>query len=222
METKKSAAGAAPCGVIDLYAAYAKKEGLTLQQFRVLEAVGMQPECTQAALCVRLGVSKQRVNLLVRELAATGFLSFEKDPADGRRKRIRLAPRGEAALGAFGDENGAPDEGGGHTHTHVLPDGTTLTHTHGHGHGHTHENTKAVCDRLARCAGHLEKVRRMVEEGVDCSEVLIQLSAVKAAVNNAGKLILKDHIAHCVVDAIECGDSKTIDDLNRAIDQFIK
>jgi DNA-binding FrmR family transcriptional regulator len=62
----------------------------------------------------------------------------------------------------------------------------------------------------------------MVEAGEDCSEVLIQLSAVKAAINNTGKLILKDHIEHCLVDAIEHGDHQTVEELNKAIDQFIK
>ena len=52
-------------------------------------------------------------------------------------------------------------------------------HAHGiaHSHGHVHENQKAVVNRLARAIGHLEKVKRMVEEGHDCSEVLVQLAA---------------------------------------------
>ena len=62
----------------------------------------------------------------------------------------------------------------------------------------------------------------MVEEGRDCSEVLIQLSAVKAAINNTGKVILQDHIEHCIVDAIESGDHEALEELNKAIDRFIK
>ena len=61
-----------------------------------------------------------------------------------------------------------------------------------------------------------------VEAGEDCSKVLVQLSAVKASINSTGKLILKDHISHCVVDAIEHGDRETLEALNEAIDQFIK
>ena len=124
-------------------------------------------------------------------------------------------------------------------HTHILEDGTAVTHTHearhehspgtevhehdhGHTHTHTHENTKAVLNRLSRAIGHLESIRRMVEDGRDCSEVLIQLSAVKSAINNTGKVILQDHIQHCLVDAIESGDMETIEELNKAIDRFIK
>ena len=62
----------------------------------------------------------------------------------------------------------------------------------------------------------------MVEEGRDCSEVLIQIAAVKSAINNIGKIILQDHINHCVVDAVETGDKKILEDLSDAIDKFIK
>ena len=105
---------------------------------------------------------------------------------------------------------------------HVHSDGTVHTHAHGHGHYHHHENTKAVLNRLSRAIGHLESIKRMVEDGRDCSEVLIQLSAVKSAINNTGKVILEDHIKHCLVDAIESGDMEAIEELNKAIDRFIK
>lgn len=113
-----------------------------------------------------------------------------------------------------------------HTHApgeaHVHSDGTVHTHAHGHGHYHHQENTKAVLNRLSRAIGHLESIKRMVEDGRDCSEVLIQLSAVKSAINNTGKVILEDHIKHCLVDAIESGDMEAIEELNKAIDRFIK
>lgn len=89
-------------------------------------------------------------------------------------------------------------------------------------HNHEHENTKAVINRLSRAIGHLESVKKMVEDRRDCSEVLIQIAAVKSAVNNIGKVILQDHINTCVVNAVETGDKKVLEDLNRAIEQFIK
>lgn len=89
---------------------------------------------------------------------------------------------------------------------------------------HTHDpkEMKAVVNRLAKAIGHLEAVKGMVEDGRDCSEVLIQLAAVKSALNNTGKLILKEHISHCIVHAVENGDAQALEDLNRAIDQFMK
>ena len=109
-----------------------------------------------------------------------------------------------------------------HTHVHVLEDGTVIEHSHDHAHGHHHTNTKAVLNRLSRAIGHMESIKRMVEEGRDCTEVLLQLSAVKAAINNTGKIIQEDHIEHCIVDAVEHGDIKAIQELNKAIDRFVK
>jgi DNA-binding FrmR family transcriptional regulator len=81
---------------------------------------------------------------------------------------------------------------------------------------------KAIVNRLSRAIGHLESVKRMVEEGRDCSEVLIQLAAVKSAINNTGNEILKEHISHCIVDAVEHNDKQAIEELNHAIDKFMK
>lgn len=89
-------------------------------------------------------------------------------------------------------------------------------------HHHHHENTKAVLNRMNRAIGHMEAVRTMIEDGRDCSEVLIQIAAVRSAINNIGKIILEDHINHCVVDAIETGDDQVLKDLNDAINKFVK
>ena len=95
-------------------------------------------------------------------------------------------------------------------------------HMDSHSHGHVHENQKAVVNRLARAIGHLEKVKRMVEEGYDCAEVLIQLAAVRSALDNTGKVILQDHMRHCMVDAVAAGDLDAVDELCQAIDKFMK
>ena len=91
-----------------------------------------------------------------------------------------------------------------------------------HEHIHDPKEIKAITNRLAKAIGHLEAVKGMVENSRDCSEVLVQLAAVKSALNNTGKLILKEHIRHCIVHAIENGDHQALEDLNRAIDQFMK
>lgn len=91
-----------------------------------------------------------------------------------------------------------------------------------HSHTHTHTQTKAVVNRLSRAAGHLESVKRMVQEGRDCSEVLMQLAAVRSALNNTAQIILKDHIAHCLIDAVKSDDSSALDNLNKAIEQYLK
>lgn len=111
----------------------------------------------------------------------------------------------------------------GQVHIHKASDGTEYSHSHDNApeYKHSHQNTKMVLNRLSRAIGHLESVKRMVENGKDCSEVLIQLSAVIAALNNTGKVILKDHMEHCIVDAVKSGDETAIDNLAKAIDRFI-
>ncbi len=108
-----------------------------------------------------------------------------------------------------------------HVHSSLHENGVPHSHD-GHGHKHSPEHIKRVSNRLARAIGHLESVRKMVEDGRDCSEVLIQLAAVKSAINNTGKVILKDHLEHCIVDAVEHNDHTAIEELNRAIEQFLK
>lgn len=75
---------------------------------------------------------------------------------------------------------------------------------------------------MARIIGHMESVKRMIKDGRDCSEVLVQLSAVDAAIKSVSRVILKDHMEHCIVDAVKNGDEKSLDDLNKAIDQILK
>ena len=103
------------------------------------------------------------------------------------------------------------DHGDGHVHTHPVE------HDHGHEHGHVHTQTKAVLNRLSRAIGHLESVKRMVEDGRDCTEVLVQLAAVRSALSSTAKVILKDHLEHCVSDTQDAD----LQALNEAIDKFM-
>ncbi len=100
-----------------------------------------------------------------------------------------------------------------HTHDH--------DHEHEHGHTHSHEETKAVLNRMAKIIGHMQSVKRMVEDGRDCSEVLVQLAAVQSATRSVSKLILKDHMEHCIVDAVKEEDYEALEDLKNAIDKFL-
>lgn len=91
-----------------------------------------------------------------------------------------------------------------------------------HEHLHTHAHTKEVRNRLSRAIGHLESVKKMVEDGRDCSDVLIQLAAVRAALGAVSRVILKDHLEHCIVHAVESNDQAAIDELEHAIDKLIR
>ncbi len=112
------------------------------------------------------------------------------------------------------DHDHLHEEGVSHEHEH--------DHEHEHGHGHHHPNSKAVSNRLARAIGHLEAVKRMVDREEDCSEILTQLAAVRSAINNAGKVILMDHLNHCIVEAVEDQDYDKIKEFGDAIQKFVK
>ena len=109
-----------------------------------------------------------------------------------------------------------------YTHTH---DGVTHTHEDGH-HSHTHthdpQEIHKILNRFSRSIGHLESVRKMVERGEDCSDVLIQLAAVRGELNRISQLILKEHLTHCIADAIETKDTEAIDKMNEAIEKLIR
>lgn len=95
-------------------------------------------------------------------------------------------------------------------------------HNHNHTHTHTHENKKAVLNRMSRIIGHMQSIKTMVENDRDCSEVLIQLSAINSAVHGVSRVILKEHLSTCIVDAVREGDYESIEELNAAIDKFMK
>ena len=67
----------------------------------------------------------------------------------------------------------------------------------------------------------MNAIKTMIESGRDCSKVLIQLSAVRSEITNVSKVILKDHIDHCIVDDVKQNDESTMNNLINAIDKLI-
>lgn len=67
------------------------------------------------------------------------------------------------------------------------------------------ENKKQLGTRLKRAEGQIAGVRRMVEEGHYCVDILVQLSAAQAALAQIGKLVLAQHMNSCVKDAFTTG-----------------
>jgi CsoR family transcriptional regulator, copper-sensing transcriptional repressor len=79
-----------------------------------------------------------------------------------------------------------------------------------------------VAKRLARIAGHAASLKRLWDEGRECDEILTQISAVRAALEQVGKLILEHHIDHCVADAMEKGrPDEAVRDLKQALDRLL-
>jgi len=87
---------------------------------------------------------------------------------------------------------------------------------------HPHEHRHRVVNRLARIEGHVRAVSRMVEADASCPEVLVQIAAIRAALNSVGRIILEDHLKTCMVRAVEQGDfERAFVDLSHSLDQFI-
>jgi CsoR family transcriptional regulator, copper-sensing transcriptional repressor len=95
--------------------------------------------------------------------------------------------------------------------------------TASHRDANPHQHTKQVVDQLARSAGHVSSIKRMVEEGRPCPDVLVQLAAVRSAIDRAAKLILADHVESCLRDAAANGgaDDEWVS-LKQALDSFIR
>ena len=74
--------------------------------------------------------------------------------------------------------------------------------------------------RLAKIAGQIKAIDRMIDRDVPCEDVLSQINAAKSALNKVGQIVLEGHINHCVRDAIEQGDEKEIENFTKALERF--
>ena len=87
-------------------------------------------------------------------------------------------------------------------------------------HHHSPEEKKRQLNRLSRVIGHLQHVKRMIEEDRDCADVLMQLSATRSALTGLGKEIINEHITHCITHAVQDGDMQAIEEFQKAIEKF--
>jgi len=90
-----------------------------------------------------------------------------------------------------------------------------------HVHVHDPQEKRRQIGRLNRVIGHLEYVKRMLDNDEDCAQVLMQLSAARSALNGLGKEIINDHISHCIAHAMEEGDMESVKEFQRAIEKFL-
>jgi len=84
-----------------------------------------------------------------------------------------------------------------------------------------HSQKKRQMNRISRMVGHLEHVKKMIDNDEDCAQVLIQLSAIRSAMNGLGKEIIREHLDHCITHAIEDGDMEAVEDIEKALQQYL-
>lgn len=93
----------------------------------------------------------------------------------------------------------------------------------GHRHGPSYANDKAkILSRLRRIEGQVRGVERMVENDQYCVDVLTQMSSIISALRATGLLVLEDHIRGCVVGADKDDQEAVLDELNGAIERFVR
>lgn len=81
---------------------------------------------------------------------------------------------------------------------------------------------RSMINRLSRIEGQVRGIRKMVENNAYCPEILIQVSAVNAALNSFNKVLLAEHIRSCVAEDIREGKEETIDELVLILQKLMK
>lgn len=110
-----------------------------------------------------------------------------------------------------------------HQHDHLSITADTDTGS-GEAHPHVHdpESLRRIVNRLARIEGHIRGIRTMVEESRPCPEVLVQIGAVRGALDRVARIILDDHLTECISRAAEEGNiEQEIAELKAALDRFL-
>ncbi|HYA77546.1 MAG TPA: metal-sensitive transcriptional regulator [Verrucomicrobiae bacterium] len=85
-----------------------------------------------------------------------------------------------------------------------------------------HKRRKEVLDRLARIEGHVHGLKKMVNEDKTCPEILLQVAAIRAALNKVSRIVLEDHMETCMKEAVSSGDTEQhIEELKEALSKLI-
>ena len=86
----------------------------------------------------------------------------------------------------------------------------------------TEKEYKDLINRLNRIEGQVRGIKKMVENGTYCTDILIQVSAVNAALNSFNKVLLGNHIRTCVAEYIRQGKEETIEELVTTLQKLMR
>ena len=86
----------------------------------------------------------------------------------------------------------------------------------------TEKGYKDLINRLNRIEGQVRGIKKMVENGTYCTDILIQVSAVNAALNSFNKVLLGNHIRTCVAEDIRQGKEETIEELVTTLQKLMR
>lgn len=118
-------------------------------------------------------------------------------------------------------------------HKHILKENPEPKHqlpAHGeevigreqHLHVHSEASLRSIMNRLSRIEGHIRGIKTMVQESRPCPEVLIQIAAVRGALDKVARIILYEHLTDCIARAAQEGNiEQEIEELKAALDRFL-
>lgn len=99
-----------------------------------------------------------------------------------------------------------------HPHAHEEP----------HHHIHSEESLRQLVNRLSRIEGHIRGIKTMVKESRPCPDVLVQIAAVRGALDRVARVVLDEHLNECVARAAQEGNIETeLVALKSALDRFL-
>ena len=104
------------------------------------------------------------------------------------------------------------------------PSPAAAPHTHDAPHAHVHdpESLQRILNRFARIEGHIRGIKTMIQESRPCPDVLVQIAAVRGALDRVARIILDEHLSECVTRASQEGNIEAeIEELKAALDRFL-
>jgi CsoR family transcriptional regulator, copper-sensing transcriptional repressor len=105
----------------------------------------------------------------------------------------------------------APHEEHEHPHNHSV-----------HPHVHNEESLRRIVNRLSRIEGHVRGIKTMVQQNSPCPDVLLQIAAVRGALDKVARIVLDEHLSECIVRASKEGNIEVeIEQLKAALDRFL-
>lgn len=119
-------------------------------------------------------------------------------------------------------------DSGDHTHAHHSHQDNSPhsdsagANRAGHHHVHSEESLRRIVNRLSRIEGHIRGIKSMVQESRSCPDVLVQIAAVRGALDRVARMILDEHLTDCIGRAAKEGNIEAeIEELKAALDRFL-
>ncbi len=86
--------------------------------------------------------------------------------------------------------------------------------------GNKEENRQIIINRLKKIEGQVKGIQRMVDSGKCCDDIMVQISAIRAAINKVGGIILENYIKDCLIAPLK--DIESDDKVNDIISTIVK